>query len=348
MTLKYAESSSSNSAGRHWSVARWPADSPQSTNKEPSTTTTTTSPRMSTDDEVALSFENDGFVVLPQGIPLYLLQEWRDFGDDYFRRCFEVLHQMGHTSAPFHQVTKNNQEGGRQNYEYVLGLGAKNGYREVVMRSPGRYELSLLNLHPQEFEKVSNSSINMPDTTCILKILEPLLPRLLGKQGDTRTDTSSTNIKLCHLSLLVATPGSADQGWHADGGHLSVLKHFPCHCFNIFIPLQDVPAEMGPTEFRPGGHYLTRNLAPMMLAAKCRKTLRSPVCPSLKLGDVLLFDYRVLHRGRANNTLQNRNVLVMTFCEPWFEDVLNFPKRSMLEPSNDDFSGDEEDTASLQ
>jgi ectoine hydroxylase-related dioxygenase (phytanoyl-CoA dioxygenase family) len=66
-----------------------------------------------------------------------------------------------------------------------------------------------------------------------------------------------------------------------------------------------------------------------MLVAKCRKTLQAPVWPSLSLGDLLIFDYRILHRGRANRSNQRRNYLVLTYAEPWFQDVLNFPKRSM-------------------
>jgi ectoine hydroxylase-related dioxygenase (phytanoyl-CoA dioxygenase family) len=70
-----------------------------------------------------------------------------------------------------------------------------------------------------------------------------------------------------------------------------------------------------------------------MLASKCRGTLRVPVWPPLQQGDAVCFDYRILHRGRANTTDQNRLVLVLTFCEPWFTDVLNFPKRSMKKPA---------------
>jgi hypothetical protein len=348
MTVK-DEGPSPSTAGRHWFAARGHSDTHPTDEGDDSST-----PPVFDEDEVALSFDNDGFVILSQVVPNELLRKWQDFGEDYFQRCFITLHQMGHTSAPVHQVPSSDNQGvGREKCEYVLGMGALNGFREVVMRSPGRYELSLLNLEQQEFEKVSNTSIRIPDTSRILKILEPLLPRLLGRKDDSSPAAaaaaaaeSSTSVKLCHLSLLVATPGSVDQGWHADGGHLSVLEHLPCHCFNIFIPLEDIPLEMGPTEFRPGGHYLTRNLAPMMLAARCRKTLRSPVWPPLKLGDVLLFDYRVLHRGRANNTLRNRHVLVLTFCEQWFEDILNFPKRSMLVPCGHHVADVDEETVS--
>jgi hypothetical protein len=94
----------------------------------------------------------------------------------------------------------------------------------------------------------------------------------------------------------------------------------------------------------------------MMLAAKARKSLRPPVCAELKIGDALVFDYRILHRGmanvsdvdvdnddsqheridcnvssrRSNSCGEDRPVLVLTFARRWFKDVCNFPKRSMF------------------
>lgn len=272
-------------------------------------------------DQLAKEFHDDGFVALSNVFETNVLAEWQIFGEKYFPLCFDILHQMGHIRAPNHQIVSE-ETGSR---DYTLGLGAKHGFREIVMRSPGRYELSLQNLDSNRLKKfTSESPIQVPDTSLIFSFLEPLLPKLLG---------SKDSIKLCHLSLLVATPGSVDQGWHADGGHVSIQEHLPCHCFNAFFPLQDIPLPMGPTEFRPGSHVLTRNLGPMMLAARCRKTLRAPEWSPLTMGDLVLFDYRVLHRGRANTTDKNRFVLVCTFCHSWFEDVLNFPKRSMMDPA---------------
>lgn len=302
-------------------------------------------------NDIADTFSQDGFVILSRVLPTPLLSEWQRFAEQYFRQCLQVLHQMGHTTAAWSQFLSPSGNIG----ECKFGLGAKHGFREIVMRSPGRFELSLLNVDAVRFERVSNDTVTIPNTEPILQLLDPVLLGLLGKREgslDTSLATASRSskenattrgcLKLCHLSLLIATPDATDQGWHADGGHLSVSTHLPCHCYNVFIPLVDVPLDMGPTEFRPGGHVLTRNLAPMMLAAKCRKTLRKPVWPSLKFGDAVLFDYRVLHRGRANRSDRNRNMLVFTFCEPWFEDVLNFPKRSMLDASDQDSSDDEE------
>mmetsp|Transcript_3796 Transcript_3796/g.10090 ORF Transcript_3796/g.10090 Transcript_3796/m.10090 type:complete len:216 (-) Transcript_3796:29-676(-) len=204
-----------------------------------------------------------------------------------------------------------------------MQCGMIHGFQEIVMRSPGRYELSLLHA------AASSPALQHPDTSCIVTShFTALLELLLGTKS----------LKLCHLSLLVATPDCADQSWHCDGGHVDITQHLPCHVLNVFIPLQDVPTAMGPTEFRPGGHYLSRKLKTMMLAAACRKTLRPPVCPEMDLGDVVIFDYRVLHRGRANHHVsKDRNYLVLTYSQPWFEDILNFPKnKSMYDPAEVD------------
>lgn len=264
-------------------------------------------------------FSRDGFICLSQAVKNEILDEWRQWSAKHFCECFQTLHEQGHTIFPQH--CQRNRDG---QVEYALKCGAKNGFREVVMRSNGRYELSLLHC--------PNSR---PSLEPILEVLEPIIPLLLE-------ESTLDDLQLCHVSLLMAIPGAPAQPWHADGGHVSLSQHLPCHVLNVFIPLVDVPLELGPTELRPASHYLTRNLASMMLLAKARKTLRSPVTPCLKRGDVLIFDYRILHRGRANQhpTLE-RPVLVLTFAKKWFVDVCNFPKRSMYATRSVDESDDD-------
>jgi hypothetical protein len=166
-------------------------------------------------EEIAASFTKEGFVLLQQILDKELLEEWREFGEAYFVKSFQILHENGHLKVPYHCMDS----------EYLLGLGAKNGFKELVMRSPGRYELSLL-----------DSLELIPDITKITDVLKQLLPRCLG--GNYK---SMLPLKLCHVSLLISTPGSSDQGWHADGGHASLQQHLPCHCANVFIPLHDLP-----------------------------------------------------------------------------------------------------------
>jgi hypothetical protein len=101
-----------------------------------------------------------------------------------------------------------------------------------------------------------------------------------------------------------------------------------------------------------------------MLGAMARKELRPTVIPELERGDALIFDYRILHRGKANtshmdiqedreenNDLhkeknadrnhggKDRPILVMTFSKSWFVDVCNFPKRSIFTLTKPDTAG---------
>jgi hypothetical protein len=294
-------------------------------------------------------FSQHGFVVIEQCLTEQqddylhkeILDQWRQFVPTWFNFCLETLYRNGHTTMLRHY----NPDTG----EYALGLGAKHGFSEIVMRSPGRYELSLNGYygigHHHGKEQTMANNDDVISTTSIVEplpahcwkaivestVLSSLLPSLLGKNNQS---SSMDHLKLCHVSLLVATPGSTEQGWHIDGGHVNLSHHLPCHALNIFLPLDPVPLERGPTEFRPGTHYHSRNLGPMMLAAKCRKSLLPPYCATVQPGDVLLFDYRVLHRGRANVSCENRNFLVLTYAQEWFEDIVNFPQRSMMEKSN--------------
>ena len=83
-----------------------------------------------------------------------------------------------------------------------------------------------------------------------------------------------------------------------DGGHLFHTTHgfsldLPVHIVNVFIPLVDTSMAMGPTEFWPGSHIASAvpfidEMASVALEADC--------------GDVIIFDYRVFHRGLPNTS----------------------------------------------
>jgi hypothetical protein len=266
-------------------------------------------------DEIASKFHDDGFVCLSDVISHETIEEWREWGAQHMINVFETLHEHKHTpfSDPQREIGEID-DGQSRSLEYSLGTGIKHGFREIVMRSPGRYEISV-----RECE-------DHPSLVEVQEKLGTVIPAILGEE-------SLADLTLCHVSLVTASPSATDQGWHADGGHTNIQTHMPCHCLNIFIPLVDITIENGPTELRPASHYITRNLAPMMLAARARKTLRSPVTPTPKRGDLLVFDYRILHRGRANHSLTtDRPILVLTYAKSWFKDICNFPSRSLFDP----------------
>jgi hypothetical protein len=255
-------------------------------------------------------FSADGYLWEKQVVPARVIESWKDFSTDVVEQLFSELHKR-----------RDSTESDKTD---IMNIGITHGFREIVLRSPGRYEIALK--ESSKFLQIDN----MPSLQGLQSFL-PSIPSLLNAK-------SWEDVQICHVSLVLAMSGSKEQSWHADGGHVDLQHHQPCHCLNIFIPLLDLTSDLGPTELRPGTHYHTRNLVPMMLAAKARKTLQAPVAPLLQRGDVLVFDYRLLHRGLANTSQQNRPILVLTVAQAWFKDVLNFPARSLKDQSRDDAS----------
>ena len=259
--------------------------------------------------------------------------------------------------------------------QYTMSRGVKHGYREIVMRSPGRYEIALLSLFDATNDKINKiqlkqqfTNISEPELliSSIIRTIQSTLtfvPNLLNQQPppssriyvqdnmNSSTNTCNTDpstrratnmhnqdeqlpqhlyyrytwsdVKIINVSIIVSTPGSADQKWHADGGHVDIEKHLPCHCCNIFVPLTAITELNGPTEFRPRSHYYTRQLTKMMLLAKARNELQPIDAPTVSsLGDIIVFDYRILHRGRGNNHLNDKQE------QPAVSDVTNEPSSS--------------------
>ena len=103
----------------------------------------------------------------------------------------------------------------------------------------------------------------------------------------------------------------ADQEWHMDGGHLDEERYLPCHCLTVFVPLVDLCADNGATEFSLGSHlHECEDLGERVLECSA--------------GSAIFFDYRTLHRGTANCTTADRPILYFTYARSWFEDPVNY------------------------
>lgn len=335
-------------------------------------TNTNTTDTSTFSSQASNSFERDGFVVIRNLFPPELIRELYDVAISNFHECFDILYTHGHTQVK-EAVTYNDAEISSgtccnvsgPNPSYALKIGIKNGFREIVMRSPGRFEMpygcssryahtnsgSISSTSASSYENnETNDSFLRPEKESIFQnpaitqneLLLDIVSKSLGiDKDDNATDEAS--YRIINTSIVLSTPMSQDQKFHADGGHVNVLEHLPCHCLNVFIPLVDISTSsensgsdyLGGTEIKPGTHYHTRNLVPLMLAAKARKTLRPTITPELRIGDALLFDYRVLHRGKANTSKGDKSkyrpILVLTFAKSWFRDIANFPHKSIFD-----------------
>jgi hypothetical protein len=117
---------------------------------------------------------------------------------------------------------------------------------------------------------------------------------------------------------IVSRPGAMAQRFHADAddAHFSLAALLPHHrLFNVFVPLVDIEAGADGTMLWPGSHLESARLQPYLDAIHRSTHLEAdeqamgemiaPACPA---GGVLIFDYRLMHRGQPNRSSRERTL----------------------------------------
>ena len=95
---------------------------------------------------------------------------------------------------------------------------------------------------------------------------------------------------------VISHPRASAQTWHSDGDEPGL--------FNAFVPLLSLTAANGPTELLPGTH----------LGPGRGGYVEPRTAPLVQAGELLLFDYRVRHRGLANGSDEPRPVAYVTYA----------------------------------
>lgn len=166
------------------------------------------------------------------------------------------------------------------------------GFTTFKTRQKGRYDMVI-----EEFQTDEYSFLHKDAPW--LKVIKSLL-------GD---DCQAT-----HMGCMFSRPGSEKQMYHQDGPHLNEGgRHLPPHALNVFIPLVNVTRALGPTEFIPTTHF----------QENWDEKIPS-VAPTLNVGQVLLFDYRIRHCGLGNKGVADRPVIYISYGKKGWTDRENF------------------------
>ena len=185
-----------------------------------------------------------------------------------------------------------------------IGIGSAAGFTEIVQRSPGRWDV------PIDAEEFGLDHNRLP--------WWPVIESVLGADAEPWV-----------CGVVSSEPGSPDQFWHSDSPH-ETRDHGPANALTVLVALHDVPLAMGPTEFARGSHRLTNHLSNPALvveeliyqhAGTSPETLvegASIPAPEawaspLSAGTCLVFDDRVMHRGKANRSDGVRYVGYFTY-----------------------------------
>lgn len=166
----------------------------------------------------------------------------------------------------------------------------------ILQAGAGRYDFT------QGFSKdLFASSTSLKNST-----LESLMTELMGGEFTS------------YSGIIHSMKGSVDQYWHrdtntldnfgSDGSQLVKLDDF---YFTILIPIT-VPFTMenGTTEFIAGSHKLSA-----IEAANCPREQRE-----IPLGAALVFNGKIIHRGKANGSLEDRPALYIVYHKKWYND----------------------------
>ena len=177
---------------------------------------------------------------------------------------------------------------------------------EVSCRSTGRWEVKVPLRPPWTDEET---------------IRNPLVTDVLVTAMD------SSRLEMDTYSVVTSLSETPIQHWHRDAAalfeapHSGAAAHPRPHGIVVFVPLDDVPQERGPTEFLLRSHIqcaadqqyegkLDGGPDPALPAGSPRRTLLITECPhsfdsgtwkaTAETGDAILFDLRILHRGGEN------------------------------------------------
>ena len=159
---------------------------------------------------------------------------------------------------------------------------------------------------------------------------------------------------------IVSLPGAADQAIHADTPHLfeaAGTQPLPAHYINVFTPGCPADPRVGQTAFVHGSHrldFVARYVvnhdddndddASSSLEQFDPAIWQHLVRPVLNVGDVLLFDCRILHFGLANTHPSiERPLLYTNLTMHWFHDPKNWDQhRSIFASSTTTEEGDDD------
>jgi hypothetical protein len=157
-----------------------------------------------------------------------------------------------------------------------------------------------------------NSGVQWEASSSSSHVLADALQELLGEDGSLRAiyeNLVTLQGEFYELAAVITDPGSQRQVIHPD-----LPFKEPAPLYVIFVALQDVDEDMGPTSFLLGTQTAKENAKfydpslkdEQLSTADCRLA-------TLKKGDAVLFDARILHCGNGNDPVKGKTRALFNF-----------------------------------
>ena len=201
-----------------------------------------------------------------------------------------------------------------------------NNIRDLDATAPGAHHQAV-RLHRRDFAEYLKRDGGRVDLrfNSDAAPFDALLRETKGAVLDVATEALGGSATMLYSGVMVAraNAGGDHQRWHKDGNHENESDE--PHALTVFVPLQPLTAANGPTEFRLGSHRRRTD---------AKRLRQDGVAVTCDAGDALLFDYRVDHRGLANQSDEDRLVFFLAFARPSFRDEKNARSTVPLFPAS--------------
>ncbi|VEU35677.1 unnamed protein product [Pseudo-nitzschia multistriata] len=278
-------------------------------------------------DALATALETDGVVVLPDVYSKEQIEAFREAHSQNFSIVTKLM--AGRDVRPIDKPYRHDFDTKRYYLmpHYSIEDEETGESDEVIEISPGRLDYTFgMNPYWDDDEEEEEEE-ECGDEKNPFASLEFRRPKILAELMD-RMLRSDYKSYAGALPVSAANDNDSDDNesnsnvprdgpWHRDvyllfdDETVDVGLPHPYY-FTVLIPLVETSAENGATEFLLGSHRQT-----------CGEALQrsgNSFQPRIQPGSVVVFDGRICHRGRGNNTREDRTVLYMVWTKRWYND----------------------------
>ena len=148
----------------------------------------------------------------------------------------------------------------------------------------------------------------------------------------------SERLEIDTFTQITSMAGADDQPFHNDVGPLWPVAtqgrsmQVDPHGVVAIVPLLNVSESRGPTHFQAGSHFLPEGPeGSAFWKARDADPPAGDIAPTADVGDVILFDLRLRHRGGKNRSGDPRPLLYISYVLEWWQDRMNFASAQSLE-----------------
>ncbi len=246
-------------------------------------------------EEYSKQLDNDGIVIIPNVFTPTQLKNFDAAATEQFNEVKKIVSKYSNQETEY--ITAFDKIYYNKKVIYDANDGTK-----IIELAKGRYDFTLN----------TTSGIFSSDEFLNPQPVEKLIKLKLKSQYSQ------------HAGAVPAVPCSDNGPWHRDtyplfdeGDGLNEnyddtieVKMMPPFYFTMLIPLKTISPLNGSTEFILASHKKS------YAEAKDFPRLHSEV----EAGSVILFDGRIFHRGRENQTAEPRMVLYKVYHKNWYND----------------------------